>query len=246
MPSEIIPNKELRKKLIENANEKKLSHVGSALSCLDFVNYLYDNVLLEDDIFILSKGHGAMALYTALERKGKKPQWNMHPEIDEKNGIYATTGSLGHGFPIALGRAFAKKFERKKGKVYVLLGDGEMAEGSIWETLILANRFKLDNLHIFVDWNKYGGLTDEVKELFDFDKESLAQRIRAFGFKTTVINGHDENELKLIKSFNDPKTIFILDTVKGKGVDILEKTHFHGYLFHQNPEEYKKTFESLS
>ncbi len=238
-------NKDLRKKLIENAFEKKLGHVGSALSCLDAVNYIFDNLMTQDDIFILSKGHGAMALYLALEKHGKKPDWNMHPELDEEKGIYATTGSLGHGFPIAIGRAYARKL-KGKGRVFVLLGDGEMAEGSIWESLILANRLKLDNLFIFIDWNKYGGLTDDVKTLFDFDGDSLANRVRAFGFNVLRINGHDEHDLSSIKSLQDPQTIILLDTIKGKGVDILEKTHAHSYYFHQNPEEYKKALDALS
>lgn len=236
-------NKELRKKLVQNVYEKKMTHVGSALSCLDTINYLYDHVLTKDDIFILSKGHGAIALYTVLEKHGKKPDWTMHPEIDEEKGIYATTGSLGHGLPIAIGRAFGKKL-KGKGRVFVLLGDGEMAEGSVWESLILANRFKLDNLHIFVDWNKYAGLTDDVKELFDFDSDTLATRMRAFGFNVQKINGHDEHDLKLISHGLDARTIFLLDTIKGKGVDVLEKTHFHGYSF--TPEEYQKALNELN
>ena len=105
----MIPNKELRKKLIENIYEKQMKHVGPALSCLDIIDYLYANVLKQDDIFILSKGHGAIALYTVLEKHGKKPDWLMHPELDEEKGIHATTGSLGHGLPIAIGRTFAYK-----------------------------------------------------------------------------------------------------------------------------------------
>jgi len=241
----MMPNKSLRKKLIENAFEKKMGHVGSALSCLDTVNYLYDNIITKDDIFILSKGHGAMALYLALEKQGKKPDWTMHPELDEEKGIYATTGSLGHGLPIAIGRAYARKLSGK-GRVFVLLGDGEMAEGSVWESLILANRFKLDNLYILIDWNKYGGLTDDVKKLFDFDGDSLAARVRAFGFNVLKIDGHDEKQLESLKTLHDARTVVILDTIKGKGVDVLEKTHFHGYYFHQNPDEYKKALDALS
>ena len=238
-------NKELRKKLIENGFNRKMGHIGSALSCLDCIDYLFDNVLKEEDIFILSKGHGAMALYTVLEKHGKKPDWFMHPELNEEKGIYATTGSLGHGFPIAVGRAYAKKL-KGKGRVFVLLGDAELAEGSTWEAFILANRFKLDNLFIFVDWNKYGGLTDSVKEILDFDGENLAAKIRAFGFKTISINGHDEKELRLISEIKEGGTVVILDTVKGKGVEFLEKNPFHGYYFHMNPEVYKKALEDLS
>lgn len=239
-------NKELRKKLVENAHERKMGHVGSALSCLDAISYLYDHVMAKEDIFILSKGHGAMALYTVLEKHGKKPDWTMHPSIDEERGIYATTGSLGHGLPIAIGRAFAKNLKgHGSGRVFVLLGDGEMAEGSVWEGLILANRFKLNNLYILIDWNKYGGLDDGTKTMFGFDGEDLSHKVRAFGFKALKINGHDEKELELLKNAFDSETIVILDTVKGKGVEILEKTHFHGYYFHQNQEEYLKALDAF-
>ena len=236
-------NKEIRKKLIENAFNKKLGHVGSALSCIDCIEYLFDNIMNEDDIFILSKGHGAMALYSVLEKNGIESDWNMHPELDEGKGIYATTGSLGHGFPIAIGRAFGKKL-KGKGRVFVLLGDGELSEGSVWEAFILANRFKLDNLHIFIDWNKYGGLDDSVKDLFNFDGESIPAKLRAFGFDSVTINGHDEKELRLIKEL-DSKTIVVLDTIKGKGVKLLEDTHFHAINFATNVEDYEKALKDL-
>ncbi len=236
-------NKEIRKKLIENAFNKKLGHVGSALSCIDCIEYLFDNIMNEDDIFILSKGHGAMALYSVLEKRGIESDWNMHPELDEEKGIYATTGSLGHGFPIAIGRAFGKKL-KGKGRVFVLLGDGELSEGSVWEAFILANRFKLDNLHIFIDWNKYGGLDDSVKDLFNFDGESIPAKLRAFGFESVIINGHDEKELRLIKEL-DSKTVVVLDTIKGKGVKLLEETHFHAINFAANVEDYERALKDL-
>ena len=236
-------NKEIRKKLIENAFNKKLGHVGSALSCIDCIEYLFDNIMNEDDIFILSKGHGAMALYSVLEKKGIESDCNMHPELDEEKGIYATTGSLGHGFPIAIGRAFGKKL-KGKGRVFVLLGDGELSEGSVWEAFILANRFKLDNLHIFIDWNKYGGLDDSVKDLFNFDGESIPAKLRAFGFESVIINGHDEKELRLIKEL-DSKTVVVLDTIKGKGVKLLEETHFHAINFAANVEDYERALKDL-
>ena len=237
-------NQDLRKKLIENAFNKKMGHVGSALSSLDCINYLFDQVMASDDIFILSKGHAAMALYTVLEKYGKKPDWTMHPELNEEKGIYATTGSLGHGLPIAIGRAYAKKI-KGTGKVFVLLGDCELAEGSIWEAFLLLNRLKLDNIFVFIDWNKYGGLTDSVSETVGLDGENIASKLRAFGFNTIILDGHDEKELKTINQLKDGKTIVILDTIKGKGVETLEKTHFHGYYFHQNPEEYKKALADL-
>ena len=130
-------NKNLRKKIIEKGYELKNGHLGSALSCVDTIKYLYDEVIGENDLFILSKGHGSLALYSVLESKGKKVSWREHPEIKEEEGIYATTGSLGHGVPIGLGRAFAKKLRGDEGKVYVLIGDGEIEEGSNWESFII-------------------------------------------------------------------------------------------------------------
>lgn len=238
-------NKELRKKIIEKACNCKLGHVGPALSCVDFIEFLYREIMQEKDIFILSKGHASMALYAVLEKYGKRPEWAVHPELNEKEGIHATTGSLGHGLPIAIGRALAKKLKGEPGKVYVLLGDCEMAEGSVWEALSAAKALNVDNLMFFVDWNKYGAAYP-VEDTVNITGDNLKAKIEAFGFKTLVINGHEESELAKIKSLNGGFNAVILDTVKGKGVSFLEQSHAHGYHFCFNPDKYEEVMRDLS
>jgi transketolase len=237
-----ILNKELRRTILEKGYKNNITHYGSALSCVDAIKYLYDDVLKKEDTFILSKGHGAMALYAVLESKGKNPIWRLHPELDEKNGIYATSGSLGHGLPIATGRAFAKKLKGEKGRAYVLTGDGEMEEGSNWEALMIANSLKL-NLTLLVDWNKYQSI-EKLKENFKIEGKSLEKKLKSFGFRTKIINGHDPEELKKIGRLKDGCNAVILDTIKGKGVSIFEKDCPHVYNW-KNEEEFLKYLKEL-
>lgn len=237
---------ELRKKVIEKAYELNLSHIGSTFSCIDFVESLYENTLRQnkDDLFIMSKGHGAPALYVILEKYGKKPEWTMHPEYNPEQGIYATTGSLGHGLPIAIGRAFAKTQKKNKGIVHVLLGDCELGEGSVWESLIIANNLKIDNLNIYIDFNKYGA-TDSVKEALNLDKDSILKKLDAFDCHTHFVNGHYPSELRKIKYIRGGLNAVVLDTVKGKGIKSLEQSHAHGLKI-TSEEQYNNLISELS
>lgn len=240
-----ILNKDLRKRIIEKGTEIGCSHFGSAFSCLDTVKYLYDNILRErKDIFIMSKGHGEMALFAVLESKGKNPKWSIHLDYDEENDIYATTGSLGHGLPISLGRAFAKSIKKEEGLVYVLLGDGEMEEGSNWEALTIADNLKIKNLNLLIDWNKYQA-TDSIKNVASLDKEVLTRRLEAFGCNVAVIDGHNEEKLSYLKHLPRKLNAIILDTIKGKGVEYLEKNHCHSFNFKRNEEIYNQAMKGL-
>jgi len=240
----MTPNKYLRKRILEKGYEMGHGLFGSALSCLDCVKYLYDNILREGDLFIMSKGHAAMALFSVLESKGKKPKWTIHLGHNEEEGIYATTGSLGHGLPIALGRALARKIKGEGGNVYVLVGDGEMEEGSNWEALILADRLNLENLTILVDRNKYQSM-GSVKEIANFCLDNLTAKIRAFGCNVTSINGHDLENLAKLKNLDKGLNAVILDTIKGKGVKYLEETHMHVLNFNNIIEKYYAALEDL-
>jgi transketolase len=239
-------NKNLRKRILIKGTEAGQKHFSAAFSCIDIIKYLYDNVLTSEDLFILSKGHGAMALFAVLEEKGKKVPWEfVHPEIDEELGIYATTGSLGHGLPIALGRALAKREKGSKGKVYVLLGDGEIQEGSNWEALILANKLNV-NLNLILDWNKYQAV-GSIKENMDLDGLSLEKKFKAFGCKNVaIIDGHNEDSLAVFNRLGEGLNAIILDTVKGKGVKFLEEIHPHSMGFEEGSERYLKALEDLS
>jgi len=181
-------------------------------------------------------------LYAVLEQQGKKPTWNMHPDYDPKNGIYATTGSLGHGLPIAVGMAFAKKQKNDGGKIYVMVGDGEMQEGSNWEALDLAKLLDV-NLNIIVDWNKYQAI-GSLNETSYGGGLSLFDKFKSFGCDTFLIGGHDKKELSNLNNLEDGLSAVILSTTKGKGVDVLEKNHAH--VWSQNQEEYFKSLEVLN
>lgn len=245
-----IINKDLRLFILKKGLEKKVGHWGSSFSCLDTIKYLYDEILTEDDIFILSKGHGAPALHAILEKRGLNPPWTIHNEYDEKNGIKATTGSLGLGLSIAVGRALGKKLKNEKGYVYCMIGDGESQEGVIWESLNIAKRFKLNNLIVMVDYNKYQAI-DSVKEVMDEDANTLRAKLEAFGIEKVIdLNGHDLNDLKKLKEYNKiykDKTIgYIMHTIKGYGIPFL-KTHptWHVLYMHEHPEIYDEAFEYL-
>ena len=240
-------NRKLRRRIIEQGFKRKHGHYGSSMSCLDIVKYLYDDVMTKDDIFIMSKGHGSYALHAVLETRGIKPLWSIHLELDEAKGVMATTGSLGHGLPLAIGRAYAKRFKKESGNVYVMVGDGEMEEGANWEALIIAHKLRLTNLIVIVDNNKYQAV-DSVKNIVDIDDRDLQNKLDAFGCWTRIIdNGHDEEELSMLKDKeSDEINAFIINTIKGCGIPVLERNpSFHVYYFHEHPKEMEEALENL-
>ena len=222
-----------------------MGHYGSSMSCLDCIKFLYDEVLTDDDIFILSKGHGAPALHAVLEQKGLNPPWTIHNEYDEKNGIKATTGSLGLGMAVAVGRAFAKKLKGDKGNVYCMVGDGEMQEGIIWECLNLVNRFQLTNFILLIDYNKYQAIQD-IQTIMNEDSKTLRDKTTAFGFLTYNFEGHSIEGLNNIKEVidRDIKSMpiaIIIHTQKGKDIPFLERNpSFHVVYQHEREAEFEE------
>jgi len=164
----------LKKRILEIAYKHKLSHLGSYLSALDIIDEIY-NTKDSDDIFILSSGHAALALYVVLEKyEGKDAEhlflkYGGHPHLAEEDGIYCSTGSLGTGITIGVGRALANKNR----KVYVLISDGECAEGSIWESLRFIKEHNIDNIEVYVNINGYAAY-DKV------DTKYLSDRLKVF------------------------------------------------------------------
>jgi transketolase len=236
--------KNIRKNIIFTAYKAgaKSAHIGGALSSADLMAVLYGNVLkikkqknLDDnrDRFILSKGHACLALYSALVEKKilKKKDLESfesdgsnllgHPIINKLSGIEFSTGSLGMGLALGIGVALAAKKKQKKYKTYVIIGDGECNEGSIWESILCAAHFKLDNITIIVDKNNFQQ-TGKNSQIMDL--KNLKNKFKSFGCETIEINGHDHK--KIFKSLNSkisnkPKVI-IANTVKGKGVRLFE------------------------
>ncbi len=203
--------------------EKGEAHLGGSFSMIEIIITLYEIILKKNDKFILSKSHASFPLCLLLREKGYKPKLTTHLELDEKNGIYCTTGSLGHGFPIATGMAFARKKFKKKGKIFVLISDGECQEGTTWESLLIASKHKLDNLNLIIDYNKIQALSklEDALPLYN-----LKDKIKSFNWNCVEIkNGHSflDLKLKLNKKQNKNKpTAFIVHTVKGKGIKEFE------------------------
>jgi transketolase len=232
----------IRFSIIKMLVPKESHHIGCSLSTVEILTTLYFNVLNvnpekpEDknrDIFILSKGHGAAALYATLAEKGffKKDVLQKYdtdggilPEHSTKvvPGIEASTGSLGHGLPIGIGFALDRLKNKSKSKAYVLLSDGELDEGSNWEAIMFAGHHRLHNLTVIIDLNGFQGYA-ETKEVIDLSP--LSEKIKLFGWEVKECDGHDFMSLKTAldkkQSSGKPRMI-IAQTVKGKGVPYFE------------------------
>jgi len=232
----------LRLHSVRSTTKARSGHPTSCLSSAEIIATLFFNVMnfdpqridyLDNDDFILSKGHAAPVLYAALAEVGVIPrdkimtlrQFNSelegHP-VPRVKGIRVATGSLGQGLSIGLGMAYAKRLLGINRRVYVLLGDGEMAEGSVWEALNLAGKLKLSNLVAILDMNRLG---QSEPTMFQWDWEAYARRVEAFDWNVTVCDGHDIKDL--IRAFNEAKKsnkpfFVIAKTIKGKGVSFLE------------------------
>lgn len=214
---------DLRIKTFEAFIKKGEAHLGGSFSIIETLVYLFKKIKKKNDKFILSKSHSSFPLIILLRGLGLKPKLSTHLEIDEKNGISCTTGSLGHGLPIAAGMAFARKLKKKGGRIFVMISDGECQEGTTWETLLISSKLKLDNLIILIDYNKIQALTtlDEGLPL-----KSLLLKIKSFNLN--VIDVKDAHSfVSLNKCFNkirynNKPTALILNSVKGKGIKEFE------------------------
>lgn len=243
----------IRVSAIKMTNKGKSSHVASILSMADILGVLYSGFLnidsknpnkVDRDIFILSKGHAGAGVYAALAWNGffSKKLLDTHYQngsilsghVSHKNipGVEFSTGSLGHGLPVAIGFALAKKAHNVK--VFCLLGDGECNEGTTWESALIANHHNLSNLTIIIDCNKYQSLKTTVETL---NPEPFASKWKSFGWEVEEIDGHNLEEISnaLGKSNDKPKCI-IANTIKGKGVDFMENNILWHYRSPQNEE----------
>jgi len=236
----------IRKNIIELANRSKSPHVSSALSCVDILTTLYFDVLnLDDyenrDIFLLSKAHSAMALYATLYERGVLSRDELfsyyqnggilpaHIDRFSNRYIEISAGSLGHGLPIGLGIAHSLKLKKSNRKVFVLIGDGESQEGSIWESAMFAPKLKLNNLTLVVDRNNLQGY-GRADELLSY--EPIDKKFKIFHWEVFRIDGHNFKELRnaFYADTKKPKVI-IADTTKGYGVDFMEdKLIWHYYI----------------
>lgn len=232
--------REVRRDIVEMHFNAEASHVASSLSCVDLLVVLYFSVLRlsrdeEGDRFILSKGHAASALYAVLSKKGffDKAVLNKyccnggilpgHATRHCVPGVEVSTGSLGHGLSIGAGMAVADKYDKRRGRIFVLMSDGECDEGSVWESALFAGHHRLNNLVAIIDYNKIQafGHTREVLDL-----EPFTDKWKAFGFSVREIDGHDfkkmKTALKSVPFETNKPSVIIAHTVKGKGVSFME------------------------
>jgi transketolase len=248
--------KEVRKDILFEVYNANSGHVGGALSCADILVAIYFNLINEGDKIVLSKGHASAALYAVLAEKGFFPKEELatfrkinsrlqgHPSYVKTPGIDASSGSLGQGLSVANGIALSFKLDKKSNHVYAILGDGEIQEGQIWEALMTANHYKLNNLIAFLDYNKLqiDGTNEEVMKV-----APVKEKFEAFGFFVQEIDGHDFEKIilavKNAKKQSKP-SIIIANTIKGKGVSFMEnKCEWHGKA--PKKEEYEIAISEL-
>lgn len=260
-----IKSVEYRKTILEIIYNGGAGHTAGSLSCIDILNVLYNNILnispnnfssIDRNRYIQSKGHSVEALYTVLCDQGffdrkqldSLNRFNSHfigHPTRKIPGIEHNTGALGHGISVAVGIAISHKLSKKNFNVYTLLGDGELSEGSVWESFNSAKKYKLDNLVVIIDRNKLQitGNTEEVNPI-----EPLNDKLNSFGFSISEVNGNDVKELdetfKKIPFIKEKPNLVLANTCKGKGVSFIENVvKWH----HKVPtnEEYKLAISEL-
>ena len=258
---------ELRKRIVETSYRARIPHLGSCLSCLDLLVYLYWEELQINpskpneknrDRFVLSKGHGAPGLFQVLAERGFYSLEKLNdfgkagsvfhehpPKPGYIDGVEAATGSLGHGLPMALGMAIAARINNLAYRTYALLSDGECNEGSIWEAAMLAGGQRIDSLTVIIDFNKWQA-TGRSKEIMALDP--LMKKWDSFGWHVQEINGHNfeeiESSLKLAKKEKSKPSAIIANTIKGKGVSFMEDNNNWHYKT-PNEKEFKDAIEEL-
>jgi transketolase len=261
--------KELRKEILNSINSAKKGHIGGSFSCLDIlISLFYAKVFnlgkkyinnSNRDFFILSKGHAAISLYSIFADLGFSKNYNLknfnkfpsylteHPQLHKKlPGIDFETGSLGNGVGLASGLGHALKLKKKKNKIIVLIGDGDLYEGSTWEALLFLSHLKLDNVIVLIDRNKLItlGSTENICRL-----EPLDKKLSSFSFNVHKVDGHNFNDLiklqnKLKKKSTKPN-IVICDTIKGKGINFIENEHTSHHRILNN-KEFKLAMEDFN
>ena len=256
----------LRKPVLKMICKARASHLASAFSVIDILVFLYHEVLRVNprepadpkrDIFILSKGWGASALYAVLSDRGFFSKKLLETYCADGSkligittrsgvpGVEATTGSMGHGLPLGAGMAIAAKKMKSPRRIFVVISDGELDEGSTWEAILFAGFQKLDNLVVIVDYNKLQSF-GSVKEVLD--TEPIDDKFRAFRWDVREVDGHDFLDMRKtfasIQKESGKPTVIIADTIKGKGVSFLENQNKWHYKY-PNEEEFQTAAHEL-
>ena len=215
--------KKLRQDTFKAFVEHGEAHLGGSFSMIEILIALFEEIMVNEDKFILSKAHASFPLCLVLKEKGLNPRMTTHLEIDPDNGIHCTTGSLGHGLPIATGMALARSIKRQKGNIYIMMSDGECQEGTTWESLLIGAKHQLHNMTVIIDYNKIQALTTLSDGL---PLDDLALKFRAFNWDCDVIeDGHSFEEIIDVfqrhRNGSKPRSI-IANTIKSKGITFFE------------------------
>ena len=257
---------EIRRSIIRSVYAAGSGHPGGSLSAVEILTALYFEKMKVDpknskweerDRFILSKGHAAPVLYAVLAEKGFFPKEELlklrhigamlqgHPDMKGTPGVEMSTGSLGQGFSTSIGMSLGAKLDQRASRIYVLLGDGEVQEGIVWEAAMAAAHYKLDNLTAFMDYNglQIDGNTEEVMNI-----DPITDKWKSFGWNVLTIDGHDYDQifdaLEKAEATKNQPTMIIAKTVKGKGVSFMEnQAGWHGNA--PKKEEAEKALEEL-
>jgi transketolase len=256
----------IRRHAVEMTHISHGSHIGSVLSVADIIAVLYNDIANIDsnnpkkedrDRVILSKGHAGAAIYAALAEKGffdveeLKTHYadgsRLSGHVSHKiPGIEISTGSLGHGLSVGAGMAYSAKKDKKKHKVFVILGDGECDEGSVWEAALVSNHYKLNNLVAIIDHNKMQSL--------DYCENTIAlspftDKWKSFGWNVIDIDGHNHDELRTayLQALTSEKgpTVIVANTIKGKGISFMENNILWHYRYPHEGEEYDNALKEL-
>lgn len=236
-------SKQIRRETLSLGTKNGGYHFGGSFSVTEILIALYDVVMGQDDRFILSKGHACWPLYVLLRERGYNPELSGHPSLDIANGIYCTTGSEGHGLPVGIGMAMARKFKKTNGKIYVVVGDGECQEGTMWESMLTASHHKLDNLVAIVDYNKIQG-SGFVRDILPI--QGLEKVAETLGWSVVQVDGHSYPELidALSETHEGKPRMIIAHTVKGKGVSYMEgKPQWHAKF--PDPQQLEQAYKEL-
>jgi transketolase len=242
----------MKKYILEAAFHGQEGHIPSAFSILDIIYVLYHEFITNQESnnkFVLSKGHGCLALYAALVNFNYIPESELlsfgsfsgklggHPDKTKVSGVEASTGSLGHGLPIAVGMAWSRKLQGTNGKIFVLIGDGEANEGSIWESALLASEHNLNNLVCVIDFNNS---TDRAIKI-----DPLGSKFESFGWEVLEIDGHSQTEISAALKFNSKKPLcLIAKTIKGNGIpEMVDNPAWHHSKLTLN--KYKELVDNL-
>lgn len=259
--------KKVRKLLLNEIHSLGKGHYGGSLSIVDVLVLLYNkemninvqNPKMENrDRFVLSKGHAGPALYAVLADKGYIKEEDLltlnkentllpsHCDMNKTNGVDMTTGSLGQGISCAVGMAKSSKIKRDNAYIYCIVGDGECNEGQVWEAAIAASAFKLNNLIVFVDYNKMQ-LDGELKDIIDMG--DMCAKWKSFGFFVKDVDGHNFEEIHNAISEGknqDKPTAIILNTIKGKGVSFIECAGYKNHSMGLTDEQFKNSMSELN